>query len=67
MSDIARSTLSMFMSEGYSRNEAITLTLKSLMEFGKRTLPQAWDEVFGSGAYRKMKLQAHAILTGQVI
>ena len=64
MSDIARKILSAFIAEGYTQNEAITLTIKSLTEFGGRTLPQAWDEVFGEGGWHKMKLQAHAILTG---
>lgn len=62
MSDTARKILGAFITEGYTRNEAITLTLKSLTDFGGRTLPQAWDEVFGVGGWQKMKEQAHTLI-----
>ena len=67
MSDTARKILGAFIAEGYTRNEAITLTLKSLTEFGGRTLPQACDEVFEVGEWQKMKEQAHSILTGSAV
>ena len=63
MSDIARKILGAFIAEGYTREEGITLTIKSLTEFGGLSLPQAWDEVFGAGGWQKMKEQVYSILT----
>jgi len=61
MGELAQRLMALFTSFGLDKNAAISATIKTMTDQGI-SIPVAYEEVFGAGSYREMKVTLHGMI-----